>query len=1025
MRTYLLNIGFLFCLKIAIGFSVPLYGQPLLFENYSSEQGLSQNSCYSIAQDNEGFMWFGTQDGLNRYDGKQFKVFLPQNDIGKELPSNYISALFFDQQKNMLWVGTLLGTCMYNPLKDSLSALSEFFPFAARLENTPVKKIISFKANEYWFITYNHGLMLLNTSARTLSSFFDDEANKHRVNSIVEHNGKLIAGLLEDLFYLIPDGRNYKTKPLLPGHPFTEIRELYSYRGSLWIGTLTSGCFYLDEPPGKEAAVHPFKIKAGGIGCFMTDAAGKLWIGTRGDGIIVYDPVSGMAQTAAHDRYDSRTPGKNFVLSLFKDRQGIMWCGLSGSGLAKFDPLKFQFHAIVNEPSNPASLPDNMIFDMYKTRDGHYYVGTQNQGIAEWDVAGNRFHTYSASSKIGVVSNTIYDITEDDNNNLWIASWGGLMQLDRKRKLITYKENNELPASKKLYGIIKLKQADSLFITGENGSAFFSLKDQRWAALPSGIRWPSSYLGRYMYEDDNHIIWVCTVGAGLGKYDYRRSTFEVIEPVKKYAIYVRHLLPDGQLFWLATDNGIILYNHQKNMVVKHLRLNTTGLSNVCYAIQKDNAGFFWVSTNMGIYKINPQKDYAVQHYNTGNGLSFLEYNTSCTLKENDGNFLFGGTGGITSFNPADLEENEFSPVPVITAMQVNDVNRQLKNAAAGLDHISLTHDQNFITFNFAVTNFSNQNNNQFAYRLKGLSENWTNCGNRNFVSYTSLPPGDYVFEIRSSNSDGKWCEGMTTLAFSIHPPWWQTWWFRISALAFLAGLITWFVRRRIQVIRREATLKQKITETEMMALRAQMNPHFIFNSLNSIREMILHNENKEASHFLSKFAQLIRMTLNHSGQSFISLRNTMEYLHRYVEMEQVRNADFTCRILADDELDPDETILPPMLIQPFIENAIWHGTSGNKKNININVDFKKVNDQLVCIIDDNGIGINQSLELKSTNAGGHQPVGISNIQNRIHLLNEKYNLHSSITVEDKLNLPGYGETGTIVTLRLPLEITKK
>ncbi|MBK6633806.1 MAG: hypothetical protein IPG38_05385 [Chitinophagaceae bacterium] len=167
------------------------------------------------------------------------------------------------------------------------------------------------------------------------------------------------------------------------------------------------------------------------------------------------------------------------------------------------------------------------------------------------------------------------------------------------------------------------------------------------------------------------------------------------------------------------------------------------------------------------------------------------------------------------------------------------------------------------------------------------------------------------------------------------------------------------------------------------------------------------------------------MTLNHSGQSFISLRNTMEYLHRYVEMEQVRNADFTCRILADDELDPDETILPPMLIQPFIENAIWHGTSGNKKNININVDFKKVNDQLVCIIDDNGIGINQSLELKSTNAGGHQPVGISNIQNRIHLLNEKYNLHSSITVEDKLNLPGYGETGTIVTLRLPLEITKK
>ena len=188
--------------------------------------------------------------------------------------------------------------------------------------------------------------------------------------------------------------------------------------------------------------------------------------------------------------------------------------------------------------------------------------------------------------------------------------------------------------------------------------------------------------------------------------------------------------------------------------------------------------------------------------------------------------------------------------------------------------------------------------------------------------------------------------------------------------------------------------------------------------------MILNNENKEASHFLSKFAQLIRMTLNQSGQPFISLRNTIEYLHRYVEMEQVRNAEFTCRILADDELDLDETILPPMLIQPFIENAIWHGTTGNNKSININIDFKKLDEQLVCIIDDNGIGIEQSLKMKKETSGGHQPVGISNIQTRIHLLNEKYNLQSSVTVEDKSNLPGYRETGTLVTLRLPLEMKK-
>lgn len=1024
MRTYFFNTCFLLVSVIVPTFSAPIISQQLLFENYSSEQGLSQNSCYTIAQDGDGFMWFGTQDGLNRYDGKFFKCYLPQNRIGYKLPSNYITSLYFDESQNLLWVGTLLGTCLFDPVRDSLVRINELFPFASALENEPVKKIVSFKKNEFWVITYNKGLLLLNTAKKSISYFFDDDTSKTKVTSIVLHNGQIIASLSQNIFSILPDDDGYKTQALLSGYIFPDIKELFSYRGSLWIGTQAEGCFYIDGIPGATASVHPFKTNIDGIGCFISDVNGKLWIGTRGNGIIQYDPDTDIVLTATHDRYDHRSPGKNFVLSLFKDRQGIIWCGLSGSGVAKYDPLKYQFHAISNEPSNAGSLPDNMIFDIFKSRDGSYFVGTQNQGIAEWNVATNQFVTYSASSKIGVVNNTIYDMTEDDNNNLWIASWGGLMQFDRKRKKIFNKTNKQLSTTNKLYGIIKLRKADSLFITGENGPVFFSLKDQRWVGIPSTIPWTSAYLGRYIYEDESNILWVCTVGAGLVKYDYQRSTFEIIEAVKKYSIYVRHLLQDGALFWLATDNGVVIYDSKKNEVVKHFLLNTSGNSNVCYAIQKDINDFFWVSTNTGIYKINPQ-NYAVQNYNTGNGLSFLEYNTSSTLKENDGTLLFGGVGGITKFNPSALKENTFSPAPLITAIVVNDSPWHSNIAPSRITNLSFNYRQNFITLYFAVNNFSNHDNNQFSYRLGGLNENWTNIGNRNFATYTSLPPGDYIFQLRSANSDGKWNEGMTTMDFTIYPPWWQTWWFRLAAVSIFTGLITWFVRKRIQVIRREATLKQKIAETEMMALRAQMNPHFIFNSLNSIREMILHNENKEASHFLSKFAQLIRMTLNHSGQSFISLRNTIEYLHRYVEMEQVRNADFTCRILADDELEPDETILPPMLIQPFIENAIWHGTTGTNKNININIDFKKERDQLICLIDDNGIGIIQSLEAKSRNANGHQPVGIINIQGRIHLLNEKYNLKSSVTVVDKSTLPGFEESGTLVTLRLPLEIAER
>jgi len=1007
----------LLLLIILVSLSGIVKSQQLLFENYSSEQGLSQNSCYSIAQDANGFMWFGTQDGLNRYDGKQFKVFLPQNEIGKKLPSNYITSLFFDDPKNLLWIATIRGLCIYDPRSDSLVRIGKQYPFAASLEKLAVKKIISYKPNEYWLVSYNNGLVLVNTVAKTITSFFDDEVNKNTVSSIVLHDGKMLAGVSNQLFLLAPDAKSYKTKPFLNGTIFPEIKELFSYNDALWIGTTTKGCFYITQSMEDTGSIHSFAGTIGGIGCFTTDASGKLWIGTRGNGIVQYDPETGQVQLAANNKYNEHSLGKNFVLSLFKDRQGIVWCGLSGSGVAKYDPLKYQFTAIRNEPLNETTLPDDMIFDIFKCSDGSYYVGTQNKGIAQWNLTNNSFTTFAASSKINQVTNTIYDITEDNNDNLWIASWGGLMQLNKQTKHISYKEDNNLPASKKLYGIVKLKNADSLFITGENGPAFFSLQKQQWNSFDDNLGWTKAYIGRYIYEGNNNTLWICTVGAGLVKYDYKKNNFNIIERVKEISIYVRHLLQEGDIFWLATDNGLLLYDYVKNKVVKHLKLSTPDQSNVCYAIVKDKQGFFWVSTNTGLYRVNPI-DFTIQHYNLGNGLSFLEYNTACAIKEADGSLLFGGVGGITRFNPSMLKENTFSPNPIITAVNVNDSAWQLAS------NFSLNHDQNFITFHFAVNNFSNQNNNQFTYRMKGLTENWTNAGNRNFANYTSLPPGNYIFQLRSANSDGKWSGGITTMSFSIFPPWWQTWWFRILAVILLAGIATYFVRRRIQLIRKEANLKQKIAETEMKALRAQMNPHFIFNSLNSIREMILNNENKEASHFLSKFAHLIRITLDQTGQSFISLRNTIDYLQRYVEMEQVRNAEFTCRILADDELDLDETELPPMLIQPFVENAIWHGVTSKEKNINITIDFKKENNQLACIISDNGIGINQSMKNKIEGNELHHSVGIENIHNRLRLLNEKHTLQSSLSIQDKSTLAHADEQGTIVTLRIPLEINQ-
>jgi ligand-binding sensor domain-containing protein/anti-sigma regulatory factor (Ser/Thr protein kinase) len=969
-------------------------GQQLLFENYSSEQGLSQNSCYTIAQDAEGFMWFGTQDGLNRYDGKEFRIFLPQNRIGKKLPSNYISSLFFDSSENLLWVGTIRGACIYHPHGDSLVKITELYPYAGLLENVSIKKIVNFRPHEYWILTYNKGLLRLNTLSKTLTSYFDDDRNRVRVSSITHHKGKIIAAVFNQLYEMVPQSGNYQVNPLLATHTFPEIRELYSFENKLWIGTLAEGCLYIDNNI-EVANIHTFEPASGGIGCFTTDASGHLWMGTRGNGILQYDPVLRSTQTASHNRYDNRSIGKNFVLSLFRDRQGIIWCGLSGSGVAKYDPLKYQFRSISNEPINPSSLPDNMVFDIYRCKDGSYFTGTQNKGLVQWDATTDKFYTYSESSRFGAISNTIYDITEDNVNNLWVASWGGLIQLDKRAKKLYFNQENLLPTARKLYSVIKLKNADSLFITGENGPVFFSLKEKKWKECPANFMQANAFIGRFTYEDDNHILWICTIGAGLIRYDYRKGSFLIVEPVKKYSIYVRHLWQEDQLFWLATDNGVIVYDPIEQRIVKHITLGPGNASNVCYAIQKDRQGYFWVSTNKGLYRIEP-KEYSIRNYDLGNGLSFLEYNTACALTEEDGTLLFGGTGGITRFNPSLLKENSFSPAPLITAIHINDSLLQPGASLAGIRQLELDHHQNFITIHFAANNFSNQNKNQFSYRLRGLPTNWIYSGNQSFAHYTSLPPGDYVFELRAANSDGLWNEHTTSLAITINPPWWQTWLFRIGLLVFIAGIAALMMRRRIRLVRHEAEMKQKIAESEMMALRAQMNPHFIFNCINSIDALIQSNDKYRATVYLNKFAKLIRNILDSSKQNTIPLTRDLETLQLYIDLEQLRNENkFVAEIKTDESLLQDDYKVPPLIIQPYVENAILHGLrnrSDNKGRLLVAV--HKQNGQIRYLIEDNGVGRVATTNGKQTEK---QSYGMEMSKNRVKLFNKDENTSVVIT----------------------------
>jgi hypothetical protein len=338
------------------------------------------------------------------------------------------------------------------------------------------------------------------------------------------------------------------------------------------------------------------------------------------------------------------------------------------------------------------------------------------------------------------------------------------------------------------------------------------------------------------------------------------------------------------------------------------------------------------------------------------------------------------------------------------------------------DHaLYLKPGNNNLSFHFTIIDFERSRNCQFAYKLDDGSE-WVNLGHQRSINLVNLSPGTYSLQLRSTGKSGH--EKFKSYSFIIAPPFWKTFWFIALCILGLAGMAYYIYRWRMAQFRQKANLDKLLAQTEMKALHAQMNPHFIFNSLNSIREMILNNENQEASRFLSKFAHLIRITLDQSRQPVISLRNSMDYISRYVEMEKIRNSNFHFSMQADPGLETDETVLPPMLIQPFIENAIWHGTNGDGKMIDIKVVFQKREDQLVCIIEDNGVGIDHSLKGKIS-GDQHQSIGIANIKDRIDLLNQKYGKQSTITVEDKRTPENPAISGTLVTITLPLEMTEE
>ena len=523
---------------------------------------------------------------------------------------------------------------------------------------------------------------------------------------------------------------------------------------------------------------------------------------------------------------------------------------------------------------------------------------------------------------------------------------------------------------------------------------------------------PFPFFAKDVCPDEGNRVWIASTKYGLFCFDKSTQRFTAYRQPSSTAYDTRNrcsgILPgnNGRL-WISTLSGLTSFDTATKTFANYA--HAQGLqSSYVYAIESNKEGLIAARGNSGVFLFNTETKKFTNHpVPIQMSTALLQQQVSCI----NGEFFVGFQGGFSIYTG--LQQLPLAMPPVfITGFFVNNQRQQVA------DSLHFDYPQNNLQLNYAAVTYAQPAPIRYAYRLNDSS--WTDAGTGRSVSYTGLPPGNYTFTVQAINADGQQRGTPAVLHFIIHPPFWKTLWFRLSLLIFLmAGFAFAFTYRIKQIKKREAqktAANKAVAELEMKALRSQMNPHFIFNSLNSIQKYIWEARQEDAAEYLTKFARLIRFILENSAHKLVPLQKEMDALKLYLELEHRRsNQKFDYSISVDEGMNIEDIMLPPLLLQPYIENAIWHGLNPMKTRGELTITIQPKETTIVCTIGDNGIGRQASQQNK---VAQHTPMGLNISLQRVQLMQEESGIDAAVFVTDK-NVDGR-PLGTTVEIILPL-----
>lgn len=807
---------------------------PMLFNPINYEQGLSNSTIEAIAQDYRGFIWIGTRDGLNLYDGKQNTVFRKSKKKGS-ISDNFIKYIYEDKA-HTLWIGTINGLNQYDQSTKTFTSFLHQPGKNTSISGNRINCILEDQQRNLWIATDN-GLNVL-----------DRKTGQFKRLSLTAGNGAAQA-----VSYIFQDksGRIWAATPM----------GLSSYDGAQKK--------FVTSLPNPQ-----LKIKV-----IQQDGDGKLWLATENSGLVLFDPLTYTYITYRHKDADPSSLGNDQVLSLVVDKAGKVWVGTINGGLNIFDKKTSSFIKYTYEPGKIAGLSQRTISSIFEDRQGNFWIGTHRGGVNLYNPDAKKFNVFREEPNgYGLSYNDVKCFEEDHKGQIWVGTDGGGLNLfnEKNGTFKTYRNRINDPSSLSSDAVLDLTedQQHRLWVaTWGGGLNLLNTSSGVFTRFMHRENDPTSISSNYVqnvYEDSKHKLWVGTYFGGLNRFDPSTSTFTRIntDPTGKTRLKGNNIVAinedAGGNLWIGTDDGglnrldartqqfshyfdredrkpdirVIFTDHKKRLWIGqsglylydaaknkfNLFTDKAGLGhNFIKGITEDQSGNLWISTANGLVKLDPETK-KTNTYNTGDGLQAMEFEVNAYMKTRSGEIFFGGINGFNTFRPEDIKNNKYVPPVYLTGFQlfnqevtIDSADSPLQQDISLTETLKLNYKQSSLSFTFAALNYLAPENNTYAFKLIGLDKtfNYTSSGNKAY--YTNLSPGEYEFVVIAANNDGVWNHTGTRIKIIITPPWWLTWWAKLLLLAVVAGTAYAIIRYRhnLQLKKLEEAKKEEVHQLQL------------------------------------------------------------------------------------------------------------------------------------------------------------------------------------------------------------------